>query len=184
MQLEPALDLLIQTMGDNLEDRPSWQFSRSVADITLDFLYTLLHRAIELSTAAKITGKGQEFQVAIDRILYFVGKVRLCVRRINKVSVMKRPAEVIEQNRKEGEDRTLFSTADTEVWACVVGSMKGNCLFCILYMFCCLAERLIGITLCSVYMSVRLFVCLVVTFFGCLFFLSKLPQAICMFSIL
>ena len=142
VQLEPALDLLIQTMGDNLEDRPSWQFSRSVADITLDFLYTLLHRAIELSAAEKLTGKGQDFQVAIDRILYFVGKVRLCVRRINEVSVMKKPTDVLEQNQKEGKDQTLFSTAEPEVWACVVGSMKGNLSCCILYLciLCCLNE--------------------------------------------
>ncbi|KAK3097855.1 hypothetical protein FSP39_013855 [Pinctada imbricata] len=113
VQLEPALQLLIQTVGESPDDRPSQQFSKKVADVTLEFLYNLLRRAIDMRDLEGFSEKSEDMQKALDRILLFISKVRTCVRTMGHEPNKAKNAE--ERKRiKENEEERSFSGTKTE----------------------------------------------------------------------
>ncbi|XP_069136705.1 LOW QUALITY PROTEIN: spatacsin-like [Argopecten irradians] len=83
MQLEPALQLLIDTVKLNLTDKGSERFSKKLAEILLDFLYELLHDGLNLLDVVKESyGHDEEVKtltVAIEKLLDLIGEVRGCI---------------------------------------------------------------------------------------------------------
>lgn len=85
-QLEPALQLLIETVEKNIGNQEAEGFAKKLSEILLDFLYGLLHDALNLSDSAKASF-GHEDEVtdlnkAIEKLLDLIGMVRNGVRQI------------------------------------------------------------------------------------------------------
>ncbi|XP_060065527.1 spatacsin-like [Ylistrum balloti] len=85
MQLEPALQLLIETVKVHLTDQGSERFSKKLADILLDFLYELLQDGLNLLDVVQESyGHDEEIKslnLAIEKLLDLIGEVRGCMNK-------------------------------------------------------------------------------------------------------
>lgn len=103
-QLEPALNLLLQTIKENTTDSQSKNFAQKLADVTLNFLYGLMHDGLGLKENLK-DKYGHENEVkdlkqALEKLLDIISDLRACIRCLDDVAVGTGQQDVVDGEQK------------------------------------------------------------------------------------
>ncbi|XP_021345955.1 spatacsin-like isoform X2 [Mizuhopecten yessoensis] len=131
MQLEPALQLLIETVKIHLTDKGSERFSKKLAEILLDFLYELLHDGLNLLDKEK-ESYGQEEEVkclnmAIEKLLDLIGEVRGCIdKQLQQNSGLSGMPGTADRVPEAGTPASEWSGMSKE--AVIESGVTGNCI--------------------------------------------------------
>ncbi|CAC5394702.1 SPG11 [Mytilus coruscus] len=116
IQLQPALELLIQSVSDNLTDSQSQDFVKRLSDITLEFLYGLLSDALDVQESVKYKMNNEseieDMKKSIDVILEDIADIRQCLRQIEREKKLKDGKVEVKRVPETGHDALENKTVD------------------------------------------------------------------------
>ncbi|XP_076102993.1 spatacsin-like isoform X1 [Mytilus galloprovincialis] len=118
IQLQPALELLIQSISDNLTDSQSQDFVKRLSDITLEFLYGLLSDALDVQESVKYKmnneSEVEDMKKSIDVILEDIADIRQCLRKIERERKLKDGIEEVKRV-PDTDHKALGNKTDDEI---------------------------------------------------------------------
>ncbi|XP_053405680.1 spatacsin-like isoform X2 [Mercenaria mercenaria] len=111
LQLEPAVNLILDTIKGTIGDKHSHMFGKEVLDSSMDFLYELLLDSLAVSETVITEQENIDLQQATEKLLEYIEKTRECIRMLEQRTVLRSSSESTSVSSGSVTSPTSISTS-------------------------------------------------------------------------